>query len=504
MMFAAETLSGPSIPWFTLSPLLALLAGACLLMLLGSLLPQWPRGLYGIVSAASAATAMVFCFFLWDNLTDGKPQTIISDALAFDHFAVLGTITICVAVMLASLTTSDYLVRENEDGPELFVLYIAAAIGGIVMVAANDLIVLFLGLETLSLALYVLAASNRRRAESQEAGLKYFILGGFSSAFFLYGIALIYGATKETNLGRIMANLGGQQVFPRNDVLLLVGVGLLLVGLACKVAAVPFQVWTPDVYQGAPTPVTSFMASAGKTAAFAALLRISVTALQSRVDDWRPVVWVLAVLSLVIGSVLAVSQTNVKRMLAYSSISHAGFILLGVEAASHTGSADASDGIASSMTYLLLYTVLVIGTFTVVGLVAGNGDASTELGDFRGLGRRRPALALALTVFLLAQAGMPLTSGFVAKFGVIQSAVRTHSYAIAIIAMLASVIGAYLYLRILVSAWMEDAEGEDSAPRVPFLSGLVVTAAAAFTLIVGIVPGWLLDATRQVITLAGK
>ena len=156
------------------------------------------------------------------------------------------------------------------------------------------------------------------------------------------------------------------------------------------------------------------------------------------------------------------------------------------------------------MTYLLLYTVLVIGTFTVVGLVAGNGDASTELGDFRGLGRRRPALALALTVFLLAQAGMPLTSGFVAKFGVIQSAVRTHSYAIAIIAMLASVIGAYLYLRILVSAWMEDAEGEDSAPRVPFLSGLVVTAAAAFTLIVGIVPGWLLDATRQVITLAGK
>ena len=225
--------------------------------------------------------------------------------------------------------------RENEDGPELFVLYLAAAIGGIIMVAANDLIVLFLGLETLSLALYVLAASNRRRTQSQEAGLKYFILGGFSSAFFLYGIALIYGATKETNLGKIMENLAAKQVFPRNDVLLLVGVGLLLVGLAFKVAAVPFQVWTPDVYQGAPTPVTSFMASAGKTAAFAALLRISVTALQSRVDDWRPVVWVLAVLSLVVGSVLAVSQTNVKRMLAYSSISHAGFILLGVEAASH-------------------------------------------------------------------------------------------------------------------------------------------------------------------------
>ncbi|MBU3703439.1 MAG: NADH-quinone oxidoreductase subunit N, partial [Ilumatobacteraceae bacterium] len=296
-MFAAETLVGPSIPWFTLSPLLTLLAGACILMLFGSLLPQWPRGLYGIVSAATAATAIVFCFFLWDNLSDGKPETIIGDALAFDHFAVLGTITICIAVLLASLTTSDYLVRENEDGPELFVLYLAAAIGGIVMVASQDLVVLFLGLETLSLALYVLAASNRRREESQEAGLKYFILGGFSSAFFLYGIALIYGATSHTNLGRIMETLSTSQVFPRNDVLLLVGIGLLLVGLAFKVAAVPFQVWTPDVYQGAPTPVTSFMASAGKTAAFAAFLRISVTALESRVDDWRPVVWVLAVLS---------------------------------------------------------------------------------------------------------------------------------------------------------------------------------------------------------------
>jgi NADH-quinone oxidoreductase subunit N len=246
------------------------------------------------------------------------------------------------------------------------------------------------------------------------------------------------------------------------------------------------------------------MASAGKTAAFAALLRVSVTALQSRVDDWRPVVWVLSVLSLVVGSVLAVTQTNVKRMLAYSSISHAGFILLGVEAASHTTSPNATDGIASAMTYLLLYTVLVIGTFTIVGLVAGKGDGASSLSDFRGLGRQRPALALALTVFLLAQAGMPLTSGFVAKFGVIQSAVETRSYAIAIIAMLASVIGAYLYLRIMVSAWMEDAEGEDAAPRVPFLSGLAVTASVAFTLVVGIVPGWLLDATRQVITLAGR
>jgi NADH-quinone oxidoreductase subunit N len=245
------------------------------------------------------------------------------------------------------------------------------------------------------------------------------------------------------------------------------------------------------------------MASAAKAAAFAALLRITVTALQSRVDDWRPVIWVLGVLSLVVGSLLAVVQTNVKRMLAYSSISHAGFILLGVEAAAHTGKADASDGVAASMTYLLLYTVLVIGTFAVVGLVAGKGDGGTELSDFRGLGRTKPALALALSLFLLAQAGVPLTSGFVAKFGVIQSSVVVESYAIAIIAMVASVIGAFLYLRIMVSAWMDEPEGEPVEPRVPVLTWLTITAAAAFTLVVGVVPGWLLDATRNVVSFAG-
>ena len=501
-MLAVDSLVGPPIPWFSLSPVLALLAGTCFLMLAGSLAPQWPKGLYGIVSAASAGTAIVLSFFVWDNISDGKPYTALGGALSIDHFSLLGIITICVAVVLVSFTTSDYLVRENEDGPELFVLYLAAAIGGVIMVMANDLIVLFLGLETLSLALYVLAASNRRRTESQEAGLKYFILGGFSSAFFLYGIALIYGATKSTNLSEIATNLSESQAFPRNDTMLLVGIGLLLVGLAFKVAAVPFQVWTPDVYQGAPTPVTSFMASAGKTAAFAALLRITVTALQSRVDDWRPVIWVMAVLSLVVGSLLAVVQTNVKRMLAYSSISHAGFIILGIEAAAHTGKTDASDGIAASMTYLLLYSVLVVGTFAVVGLVSGKGDGSTALDDFRGLGRQRPALALAMTLFLLAQAGVPLTSGFVAKFGVIQSAVVVESYAIAIIAMVASVIGAFLYLRIMVSVWMDDSDGGPAAPHVPFLTGVTVSAAAVFTLVVGIVPGWLLDATRNVIEFA--
>jgi NADH-quinone oxidoreductase subunit N len=240
------------------------------------------------------------------------------------------------------------------------------------------------------------------------------------------------------------------------------------------------------------------MASAGKVAAFCALLRVTTTALERRVDDWRPVIWVLALLTVFVGSVMAVVQTNVKRMLAFSSITHAGFILVGVEAAAHAG----GDGLASSMTYLLLYTVLVIGSFTVIFVVAGRGDGATSLDDFKGLAKRRPLLALAFTVLLLAQAGVPFTSGFIAKFGVIKSAVEVHSYAIAIAAMVAAVIGAFLYLRIMVSMWLDDATSAEPVV-VPFASGAVVAAAVLFTLFVGVFPGWLLDATRLVATFRG-
>jgi NADH-quinone oxidoreductase subunit N len=263
------------------------------------------------------------------------------------------------------------------------------------------------------------------------------------------------------------------------------------------VAAVPFHVWTPDVYQGAPTPVTGYMASVGKVAAFAAMVRVFVVALPFYRDDWRPVIWILAVLSLVVGSFLAVVQTDVKRMLAYSSISHAGFILVGIEAAAHqAGESDPGPGVPSVLVYLIAYAVLVIGSFAVVTLVARTGDGSTDLQAFRGLGRHRPALALALTIFLVAQAGVPFTSGFIAKFGVIAAAVDEQSYALAVIAMLASVIAAFLYLRIMAYTWMVD-EPEDAGlepVRVPFSSGLAITAAVAFTLLVGILPAWLLDA----------
>jgi NADH-quinone oxidoreductase subunit N len=500
-VIAADTLSGPPIDWFALSPLLILLGAGLGLLVVGALTPRWPRGLYAFVTATAGGAALVMCAVLWDDVTDMGARTLVGDALVLDGFAMFASITICVGIILVSMVTDDYLRREDLDGPEVYGLYLMAAIGAMVMTAANDMLVLFLGLEVLSIALYVLAASHRRRIQSQESGLKYFVLGGFSSAFFLYGVALVYGATGSTNIGRIVEFFATRVQTQRTDALVLAGVALLLVGLTFKVAAVPFHFWTPDVYQGAPTPVTAFMASVGKTAAFAAMLRVLVYALPQWSDDWRPAIWVIAVVTLVVGSTLAVVQTDVKRMLAYSSISHAGFILVGVEAAAHTaGSPDPGRGVSSSLLYLLLYSVLVIGTFAVVTLVARTGDGQTDIGAFRGLGRSKPALALGMTVLLLAQAGVPLTSGFIAKFGVIQAAVDEQSYAIAIIAMVASVIAAFLYLRIMVSMWATDPQpGDDSREpvRVPLSTGLAIAAAVGFTLVVGFAPGWVVSASQH-------
>ena len=490
MVFAA-TLDGPSIPWGELIPVLSLLAGTCFLLLVGSLVPTWPRRGYAWVTGISTAVALVANAVKWNDLYYIKGQTFFADAIAIDRVSVLASIAICISVIFASLMLSAYLVRMNADGPELYALLLTSAIGALVMVAANELIVLFLGLEILSLSLYLLAASNRDREQSQESGLKYFILGGFSSAFFLYGVALIFGSTGSTKISGIGETLSGNISIVNTDAMLLIGIGLLLIGLGFKVSAAPFHVWTPDVYEGAPTPVTAFMASAGKVAAFAALLRILMVGLEQRADDWRPVVWALAMLTVFTGSILAVVQTNVKRMLAYSSISHAGFILVGVEAAGQMS----GDGIATSMNYLAIYTVLVMGSFAIVLAMSGNTDGETNLSDFKGLAKRRPALALAFTVLLFAQAGVPLTAGFVAKFAVIKSSVEANSYVLAIAAMVAAVIGAYLYLRIAVSMWLEEPASDSEISIDPAVI-VVIAISVAATLIVGFFPELLLQATR--------
>jgi NADH-quinone oxidoreductase subunit N len=503
MLQQLDTFIGPEVGWFALSPMLTLLVGTLVLMLAGALTPQWPRGLYAFATATIAGAAGVLAMVQWDDITDNGTRTLVGGVIAFDTLSMFMTITICIGVVLVAMLSDDYLRGTPNDGPEIYALYLVAAIGGVVMASANDLIVLFLGLETLSLALYVLAASNRRSSDSAESGIKYFVLGGFSSAFFLYGIALVYGATGTTNISEMVGALqNGVDPFG-NESLALAGIALLIVGLGFKVAAVPFHVWVPDVYQGAPTPVTSFMASVGKAAAFAAMLRVLVIALPFYRDDWRPIIWTLALLTLIVGSILAVVQGNVKRMLAYSSINHAGFILVGVEAAAHgAGEADPGPGMPSVVLYLILYSVLVIGSFAVVTVVSRSSGGDTSLASFTGLARRRPVLALAFTVFLLAQAGVPFTSGFIAKFGVIQAAVEVDSYAIAIIAMVSAVIAAFLYLRIMYTMWTSDPVEGAQRIVVPFSTGAAIAAAVAFTIVVGVVPGWLIDAADTVTAFA--
>ncbi|MGZ4723868.1 MAG: NADH-quinone oxidoreductase subunit N [Ilumatobacteraceae bacterium] len=500
MIAADATLIGPTVNWFALSPLLVLLGAALVLLVVGALAPRWPRHLYALFTAAAGLATMILCFFLWHDITTKGITTLVGGALRFDDFSLFITISISASVVLVAFVTDDYLRREDLEGPEVYALYLLSAIGGVVMGSANDLIVLFLGLEILSIAMYVMAASHRKRIESQESGIKYFILGGFSSAFFLYGIALVYGTAGSTNFTEIVSSFNTTVPAVRHDAFILAGVAMLLVGLGFKIAAVPFHFWAPDVYEGAPTPVTSYMASVGKVAAFAAMIRVLIFALPHWRDDYRPIIWVLAVLTVVVGSVMAVVQTNVKRMLAFSSVSHAGFILIGVEAAAHrAGQPDGGDGASSALLYLLLYSVLVIGTFSVVAMVGRTGDSATDLSSFRGLGKSHPVITSAMTVLLLAQAGVPLTSGFVAKFGVIQAAVEEHSYAIAIVAMVASVIAAFLYLRIMVSMWVSEPEkGDDSreAIRVPVWTGIALSISVGFTLLIGFFPTWLIDAAK--------
>ncbi|HEY7626047.1 MAG TPA: NADH-quinone oxidoreductase subunit N [Ilumatobacteraceae bacterium] len=505
VLAADGVLNGPPVNWYALTPLLIFLGAAMVLLVVGALAPRWPRHLYALFTAVAGLATMVVCFFLWHDVGAHGVTTLVGGALRFDDFSLFVTITIAAALTLVSMVTDDYLRREGLDGPEVYALYFLAAIGGVVMGSANDLVIVFLGLEILSIAMYVMAASHLRRIESQESGIKYFVLGGFSSAFFLYGIAMVYGAAGSTNFNRIVDSFNSTVPAERHDAFILAGVAFLLVGLGFKVAAVPFHFWTPDVYQGAPTPVTSFMASVGKVAAFAAMLRVLIFALPHWHDDYRPIVWALAVLTMVVGSVMAVVQTDVKRMLAFSSVSHAGFILIGVEAAAHrAGEPGASNGMPSALLYLLLYSVLVIGTFGIVAVVSRTGDNATDLSAFRGLSKSHPLLAVAMTVLLLAQAGVPLTSGFVAKFGVIQAAVEEHSYAIAIIAMVASVIAAFVYLRIMVSMWVTDPEpGDESveAIRVPLWTTVALTVSVGFTLAIGFFPAWLVDAAKAATTV---
>jgi NADH-quinone oxidoreductase subunit N len=492
----------PTVDWGAEAPVLVLVGGALVLMLVSAFVrTRRSTALYTVLTCLAGAGAIGAAVPLWREVQDGDrgPFSTLAGAVGIDGFSVFMTVVLAVAVILSALLTDDYLRREGLEGCEPYVLILLSAAGGVVMAQANDLIVLFLGLEVLSIAVYVLAAIHRRRVTSQEAGIKYFVLGAFSSAFFLYGIAMIYGGTGTTNLVDIL------ELFSTNvltdDGLVLAGLALMLVGLGFKVAAVPFHWWTPDVYQGAPSPMVAWMASGVKVAGFAGLIRVFVLAFDAYSVDWQPMIYAVAVLTLLVGSILAVVQTDVKRMMAYSSISHAGFVLVGVQAATERG-------VEAALFYLATYTFLIAGTFGVITLVGRRGDGHHQLDDYRGLSRSRPGLALVLAVFLFAQAGVPLTSGFFAKFYVITAAVDAGSTSLAVIAMLSSVISAFLYLRITVSLYMADPDEVPEAPRIaiPVGAGIALALCVVVTLLAGVWPGSIADVARDavpVLTAAG-
>lgn len=511
---AVVQVTGPSIDWLALAPLLVLLVGGLLTLTFSSFLKRRePKGLFTWTTVGISVIAALMVLPMWARVQGWSsllwwnidhPQTgpfsTAGGAVGIDGFSLFITVVICVGVVLAALLADGFLRRESMGGPEFYVLLLLSASGGVIMAMSNDLIVLFIGLETLSIAVYVLAGMNLRRVQSQESGLKYFILGAFSSAFLLYGIAMLYGATGSTNFVDIRNFMAA--VVPIHNGLLLLGLVLVLVGLAFKISAVPFHAWSPDVYDGAPTPATAWMAAGVKAAAVAGLVRVFMLTFSNYSSTWKPIVYVLAILSMVLGAALAIVQSNVKRMLAYSSISHAGFILVAIEA-------NSANGIAAAAFYVAVYTFMVAGSFGVATIVGRKGDGNHQLSDYKGLVRTNPWLAGSFIVLLLAQAGVPFTAGFFAKFMAITAAADAHAVPLAIIAMVSAVISAFLYLRIIVAMFMTG--GDDGVEveldrskrlRVPFAAGLAIAICVVATIGYGIVPDLLLKPARDAIPAA--
>jgi NADH-quinone oxidoreductase subunit N len=435
----------------------------------------------GVVGLAGAGVNIVL---LWN-----RHATSFGVVVA-DNFGLLVSGILVVVGLLTIMFSPRVVERDNLPGGEFYALMLFALAGMMLMATAGDLLIIFLALEVLSLAVYVLTGSRRDQAASTEGAFKYFLLGSFSSAFFVYGIAFTYGVTGTTRLDRIGTVLATGAV--GQSPLVLVAVGLLLVGFAFKVSAVPFHMWTPDAYEGAPAIVTGFMSTAVKAAAFAAFARVFLTALYPLKVEWAPVLWLMAMATMLLGTVAAVVQTNLKRMLAYSSIAHAGYLLVGLVAANEVGS-------AAILFYLLAYAVVNLGAFAAIALLGTRDHANDNVQDYAGLWNRHPALASALTVFLLSLGGLPPTAGFVAKWYVFSAAIRSGYYGLAIVGVLTSVVAVFFYLRVVVAMFMSDpATVEEPAPlaRVAVV-GFAVSVAV--TLYLGILPSRLIDlAARSV------
>lgn len=517
------TLAPPSVEYGLLLPMLIVFGVAVVGVLVEAFLPRSIRYHVQLVLAVGGQVAALGAVVQeWIDLGPALGQTAVVGAVALDKPALFLQGTLLLIGILGTLLIAERRIASEVDAAEgeagasgldaftpmasavpasvaeklatkagvaqteIFPLTMFALGGMMLFGAADDLLTMFIALEVLSLPLYLMCGlARRRRLLSQEAALKYFLLGAFSSAFFLYGVALLYGYSGGLSLVGIH---DAQASNADNTTLALVGVGLLSVGVLFKVGAVPFHSWIPDVYQGAPTPVTAFMASATKIAAFGALLRIFYVALPGFEDDWRPLMWGVAILTMVAGTVTAVSQTDVKRMLAYSSIANAGFILTGVIALNDSG-------LAATLFYLFAYGFSTLGAFAVVSVVRNaGGEEETDMSRWAGLGRRHPLVGVVFSLFLLAFAGIPLTSGFVSKFAVFKAAAEGGAAPLVIVGVCASAVAAYFYVRVIVLMFFTDPPEDGPTVVVPSaLSTATVTVSAAITLVLGALPQPVLD-----------
>jgi NADH-quinone oxidoreductase subunit N len=491
----------PEVDWRAIAPELALAVAGVVLLLVVAFWPRAGRNVLAGLTLAGLAVAAALTVWNWD-----LERVAFEGAVSLDGITRYARAILLAVGVLATLMVAQGEAREGEPDdslPEVYPLLLFALLGMVLLAAASDLLVVFIALEILSLSLYVLAGETRRLA-AQEAAMKYFLLGAFSSAFLLYGIALCYGATGTTNL----LGIARASADPTGDgTLLLAGVGLLAVGFCFKVSAVPFHMWTPDVYQGTPTPVAAFMAAATKVAAFSVFLRVFAGALGGLVVSWRPVIAAVAVVTMLVGAALAVVQTDLKRMLAYSSISHAGYLLVGVAAA-----ATVPAGISASLFYLLVYAFMVMGAFMVVQYVSRLGPADDDairerssLDDYRGLARRHPWAAGLLAVFMLSLTGIPPLSGFWAKYYVFLAGIQAGLTWLVVVAVISSVISAFFYLRVLVVAYLQEpvgAEPEAAPGRTPAL-GLALGLAGLLTVAIGLAPEALIAAARSAERILG-
>jgi len=427
----------------------------------------------GFIAFAGAVAALLSTWYMAQSPGLAFSNMVRVDTFSvFFHFLVIG---IAAVVILSSF---EYMAVQRIRAGEYYALILFGVVGMALMSSAVELVLIFIALEISSISTYILAGFRRSEASSSESSLKYFLLGSFATAFFLYGVALMFGATGSTNIDLISLSLRSGPV----QLLVYVAMALMFVGLGFKVAAAPFHIWTPDVYEGAPAPVVGLMSTAPKAAAFAVLLRV-VFAIDAPGSFW--LIWVAAALSMTLGNLGALVQTNVKRMLAYSSIAHAGYLLV---AFAMTGSENSAIGISAAMFYTAAYAAMNVGAFGVVSHFANAGERYVTLEDYEGLGRTSPLLAATFTIFLLSLIGIPMTGGFFAKFYVFSAAVKANLIWLTIIGVVNSAIGAYYYLRIIVAMYMREGRKSVPASRIPFGLGVALAVSMGFTLYLGLLP----------------